>query len=61
MQNKLILVDDLRNIHVCIIYIAVSGSPSILARMDQPKGVNWTVIILTCQYKDSVQVFQRGR
>ncbi|XP_069882365.1 L-fucose kinase [Dipodomys merriami] len=27
--------------------------------MDQRKGVDWTVIILTCQYKDSVQVFQR--
>uniref|UniRef100_G3SYL4 L-fucose kinase n=1 Tax=Loxodonta africana TaxID=9785 RepID=G3SYL4_LOXAF len=27
--------------------------------MEQPKGVDWTVIILTCQYKDSVQVFQR--
>ncbi|XP_019509452.1 PREDICTED: L-fucose kinase isoform X3 [Hipposideros armiger] len=27
--------------------------------MAQPKGVDWTVIILTCQYKDSVEVFQR--
>ncbi|XP_007938609.1 L-fucose kinase [Orycteropus afer afer] len=27
--------------------------------MEQAKGVDWTVIILTCQYKDSVQVFQR--
>lgn len=27
--------------------------------MEQLKGVDWTVIILTCQYKDSVQVFQR--
>ncbi|XP_077612454.1 L-fucose kinase isoform X1 [Crocuta crocuta] len=27
--------------------------------MVQPKGVDWTVIILTCQYKDNVQVFQR--
>ncbi|XP_038394288.1 L-fucose kinase isoform X3 [Canis lupus familiaris] len=27
--------------------------------MEQPKGVDWTVIILTCQYKDSVHVFQR--
>ncbi|XP_058384226.1 L-fucose kinase isoform X1 [Diceros bicornis minor] len=27
--------------------------------MEQRKGVDWTVIILTCQYKDSVQVFQR--
>nr|XP_058902052.1 L-fucose kinase isoform X4 [Kogia breviceps] len=27
--------------------------------MEQPKGVDWTVIILTCQYKDSVEVFQR--
>nr|XP_054309747.1 L-fucose kinase isoform X3 [Pongo pygmaeus] len=27
--------------------------------MEQPKRVDWTVIILTCQYKDSVQVFQR--
>ncbi|XP_055477454.1 L-fucose kinase isoform X2 [Psammomys obesus] len=27
--------------------------------MEQPKGVDWTVIILTCQYKDSVQVYQR--
>ncbi|XP_030780341.1 L-fucose kinase isoform X4 [Rhinopithecus roxellana] len=27
--------------------------------MEQPKGVDWTVVILTCQYKDSVQVFQR--
>lgn len=37
------------------------GTPSSLARMAQPKGVDWTVIILTCQYKDNVQVFQRGR
>ncbi|XP_070118170.1 L-fucose kinase isoform X5 [Equus przewalskii] len=37
----------------------LGGSPSALARMEQPKGVDWTVIILTCQYKDSVQVFQR--
>nr|XP_042133636.1 L-fucose kinase isoform X3 [Peromyscus maniculatus bairdii] len=29
-------------------------------RMEHPKGVDWTVIILTCQYKDSVQVFQRA-
>ncbi|KAG8523673.1 L-fucose kinase [Galemys pyrenaicus] len=28
--------------------------------MEQQKGVEWTVIILTCQYKDCVQVFQRG-
>ncbi|XP_008580538.1 PREDICTED: L-fucose kinase [Galeopterus variegatus] len=27
--------------------------------MEQLKGVDWTVIILTCQYKDCVQVFQR--
>nr|XP_025867435.1 L-fucose kinase isoform X2 [Vulpes vulpes] len=27
--------------------------------MEQSKGVDWTVIILTCQYKDSVHVFQR--
>ncbi|XP_006860375.1 PREDICTED: L-fucose kinase [Chrysochloris asiatica] len=27
--------------------------------MEQPKGVDWTVVILTCQYKESVQVFQR--
>ncbi|XP_076989108.1 L-fucose kinase isoform X3 [Tamandua tetradactyla] len=27
--------------------------------MEQPKGVDWTVVILTCQYKDCVQVFQR--
>uniref|UniRef100_A0A8C2V248 L-fucose kinase n=1 Tax=Chinchilla lanigera TaxID=34839 RepID=A0A8C2V248_CHILA len=27
--------------------------------MGPPEGVDWTVIILTCQYKDSVQVFQR--
>uniref|UniRef100_A0A8C5LGP4 L-fucose kinase n=1 Tax=Jaculus jaculus TaxID=51337 RepID=A0A8C5LGP4_JACJA len=27
--------------------------------MEQPKGVDWTVIILTCQYKNSVQAFQR--
>ncbi|XP_073911777.1 L-fucose kinase isoform X2 [Castor canadensis] len=27
--------------------------------MEQSKGVDWTVIILTCQYKDSVQVFQK--
>ncbi|XP_036130162.1 L-fucose kinase [Molossus molossus] len=27
--------------------------------MEQPKGVDWTVIILTCQYKNSVEVFQR--
>ncbi|XP_005345726.1 L-fucose kinase isoform X1 [Microtus ochrogaster] len=27
--------------------------------MEPPRGVDWTVIILTCQYKDSVQVFQR--
>ncbi|XP_039707745.1 L-fucose kinase isoform X2 [Pteropus medius] len=27
--------------------------------MEQPKGVDWTVVILTCQYKDSVEVFQR--
>nr|XP_058135728.1 L-fucose kinase isoform X2 [Dasypus novemcinctus] len=27
--------------------------------MEQPKGVDWTVIILTCQYKDCVQVFQK--
>ncbi|XP_048079455.1 L-fucose kinase isoform X2 [Ursus arctos] len=27
--------------------------------MEQPTGVDWTVIILTCQYKDSVHVFQR--
>uniref|UniRef100_A0A673V6Y2 Uncharacterized protein n=1 Tax=Suricata suricatta TaxID=37032 RepID=A0A673V6Y2_SURSU len=27
--------------------------------MAQPKGVDWTVVILTCQYKDNVQVFQR--
>ncbi|XP_060041157.1 L-fucose kinase isoform X3 [Erinaceus europaeus] len=27
--------------------------------MEKPQGVDWTVIILTCQYKDSVQVFQR--
>ncbi|XP_023369840.1 L-fucose kinase isoform X2 [Otolemur garnettii] len=27
--------------------------------MQHPKGVDWTVVILTCQYKDSVQVFQR--
>uniref|UniRef100_A0A8D1K1Z1 L-fucose kinase n=1 Tax=Sus scrofa TaxID=9823 RepID=A0A8D1K1Z1_PIG len=27
--------------------------------MEQPKGVDWTVIILTCQYKDSVEVFQK--
>lgn len=32
-----------------------------MARMEQPKGVDWTVVILTCQYKDSVEVFQRGR
>lgn len=32
-----------------------------MARMEQPKGVDWTVIILTCQYKDSVEVFQKGR
>uniref|UniRef100_UPI00398EB101 L-fucose kinase isoform X2 n=1 Tax=Pristiophorus japonicus TaxID=55135 RepID=UPI00398EB101 len=25
----------------------------------QPKGVEWTVIVLTCQYKDSVYAFQR--
>lgn len=37
------------------------GSLSALARMEQPKGVDWTVVILTCQYKDSVEVFQRGR
>lgn len=37
----------------------LEGSPSTLARMAQPKGVDWTVIILTCQYKDSVEVFQR--
>ena len=41
--------------------ISASGSPSILSRMEQPKGVDWTVVILTCQYKDSVEVFQRGR
>ncbi|XP_075393744.1 L-fucose kinase [Tenrec ecaudatus] len=29
------------------------------ARMEQAKGVDWTVIILTCQYRDSVQAFQR--
>ncbi|XP_027948293.1 L-fucose kinase isoform X2 [Eumetopias jubatus] len=39
--------------------VVVRGSPSTLARMEQPKGVDWTVIILTCQYKDSVHVFQR--
>ncbi|XP_037372010.1 L-fucose kinase [Talpa occidentalis] len=39
--------------------LAASGSPSALGRMEQPKGVQWTVIILTCQYKDCVQVFQR--
>ncbi|XP_010642732.1 L-fucose kinase isoform X4 [Fukomys damarensis] len=27
--------------------------------MGQPEGVDWTVIVLTCQYKDSVQAFQR--
>nr|XP_060506159.1 L-fucose kinase isoform X1 [Panthera onca] len=27
--------------------------------MAQPKGVDWTVVILTCQHKDNVQVFQR--
>ncbi|KAK1330581.1 hypothetical protein QTO34_010776, partial [Cnephaeus nilssonii] len=27
--------------------------------MEQPKGVDWTVIILTYQYKDSVEVFQK--
>ncbi|XP_004600934.2 L-fucose kinase isoform X1 [Sorex araneus] len=27
--------------------------------MDPLPGVPWTVVILTCQYKDSVQVFQR--
>ncbi|XP_034494770.1 L-fucose kinase isoform X2 [Ailuropoda melanoleuca] len=27
--------------------------------MEQPTGVDWTVIILTCQYKDSVHIFQR--
>lgn len=27
--------------------------------MESPQGVDWTVVILTCQYKDSVQVFQR--
>ncbi|KAM5263136.1 LOW QUALITY PROTEIN: L-fucose kinase [Ctenodactylus gundi] len=27
--------------------------------MEQMKGVDWTVIVLTCQYKDSVQAFQR--
>ncbi|XP_046290676.1 L-fucose kinase isoform X1 [Marmota monax] len=37
----------------------LAGSSSTLARMEQPKRVDWTVIILTCQYKDSVQVFQR--
>lgn len=26
--------------------------------MEQPKGVDWTVIILTCQYQESVHVFQ---
>ncbi|KAM6223797.1 L-fucose kinase [Rhynchocyon petersi] len=26
--------------------------------MEQQNGIDWTVIILTCQYKDSVQVFQ---
>ncbi|XP_040135598.1 L-fucose kinase isoform X4 [Ictidomys tridecemlineatus] len=36
-----------------------AGSSCTLARMEQPKKVDWTVIILTCQYKDSVQVFQR--
>lgn len=30
-----------------------------MARMAQPKGVDWTVLVLTCQYKDSVQVFQK--
>ncbi|XP_066098156.1 L-fucose kinase [Saccopteryx bilineata] len=37
----------------------LGGMPSTLARMEQPKGVDWTVIILTCQYKDSIEVFQR--
>lgn len=41
--------------------VSASGSPSTLARMEQPKGVDWTVIILTYQYKDSVEVFQKGR
>ncbi|XP_036296947.1 L-fucose kinase isoform X2 [Pipistrellus kuhlii] len=27
--------------------------------MEQPQGVDWTVIILTYQYKDSVEVFQK--
>nr|XP_008255824.1 L-fucose kinase isoform X2 [Oryctolagus cuniculus] len=27
--------------------------------MEQPQGVDWTVLVLTCQYKDSVQVFQK--
>ncbi|XP_020752313.2 L-fucose kinase isoform X2 [Odocoileus virginianus] len=38
---------------------SLGENPSTLARMEQPKGVDWTVIILTCQYKDSVEVFQR--
>jgi hypothetical protein len=50
----------LKNIHIYS-YSAASGTPSIFARMEQSKGVDWTVIILTCQYKDSVQVFQKGR
>nr|XP_031536672.1 L-fucose kinase isoform X5 [Vicugna pacos] len=35
------------------------GRKPTLTEMEQPKGVDWTVIILTCQYKDSVEVFQK--
>ncbi|XP_043293993.1 L-fucose kinase isoform X3 [Cervus canadensis] len=38
---------------------SLGENPSTVARMEQPKGIDWTVIILTCQYKDSVEVFQR--
>ncbi|XP_023564926.1 L-fucose kinase isoform X4 [Octodon degus] len=41
------------------LHTSFSGSPTLRGRMGPSEGVNWTVIILTCQYKDSVQVFQR--
>ncbi|XP_014406877.2 L-fucose kinase isoform X2 [Camelus ferus] len=36
-----------------------TGRKPTLTEMEQLKGVDWTVIILTCQYKDSVEVFQK--
>lgn len=58
-KKTILRYDSLKKSHIPL--SLASGSLSALARMEQPKGVDWTVVILTCQYKDSVEVFQRGR